>query len=46
MAGTTAAVDYLASVGQRFGAEFASQFPGFQGRRRDLKAGLAADPGI
>lgn len=42
MAGTTAAVDYLASVGRRFGAEFAAQFPGFKGRRLDLKAGLAA----
>jgi cysteine desulfurase family protein (TIGR01976 family) len=42
MAGTTAAVDYLASVGRRFGAEFAAQFPGLEGRRRDLKAGLAA----
>jgi cysteine desulfurase family protein (TIGR01976 family) len=42
MAGTTAAVDYLASLGQRFGGEFASQFPGFEDRRLDLKAGLAA----
>jgi len=42
MAGTTAAIDYLASVGQRFGAEFASQFPRFEGRRRDLKAGMVA----
>jgi selenocysteine lyase/cysteine desulfurase len=35
-------VDYLASVGRRFGAAFADDFPGFEGRRRDLKAGLAA----
>jgi len=42
LAGATAAVDYLASLGQRFGGEFAGQFPGFEGRRRDLKAGLAA----
>jgi cysteine desulfurase family protein (TIGR01976 family) len=42
MAGTTAAVEYLASVGERFGPEFADQFPGFDGRRRDLKAGMAA----
>ena len=42
LAGATAAVDYLASVGQRFGDEFAPAFPGFEGRRRDLKAGLAA----
>lgn len=42
IAGATAAVDYLASVGNRFGAEFAAAFPGLSGRRRDLKAGLAA----
>ena len=41
-AGATAAVDYLASVGRRFGGEFAQRYPNFQGRRRDLKAGLAA----
>jgi selenocysteine lyase/cysteine desulfurase len=42
MAGATAAVDYLASLGRRFGGEFAAALPGFEGRRRDLKAGLAA----
>jgi cysteine desulfurase family protein (TIGR01976 family) len=42
MAGSTAAVDYLASVGRRHGAEFASRYPEFSGRRLDLKAGLAA----
>jgi cysteine desulfurase family protein (TIGR01976 family) len=42
MAGTHAAIDYLASVGRRFGAEFAAGFRGFEGRRRDLKAGFAA----
>jgi len=41
-AGATAAVDYLVSIGQRFGDEFAVGFSGFEGRRRDLKAGLAA----
>jgi cysteine desulfurase family protein (TIGR01976 family) len=40
-AGATAAVDYLASVGRRFGGEFAGQFPGLEGRRLDLKAGMA-----
>ncbi len=43
LAGAAAAVDYLASVGRRFGgefAEFAEEFAGFEGRRRDLKAGL------
>jgi selenocysteine lyase/cysteine desulfurase len=42
MAGSTAAVDYLASVGARFGGEFAAELTGFEGRRRDLKAGMAA----
>jgi len=42
LAGATAAVNYLASVGQRFGGEFTEAFPGFEGRRRDLKAGLSA----
>jgi cysteine desulfurase family protein (TIGR01976 family) len=45
-AGAAAAVEYLASVGRRFGAEFraaiAADFPAFEGRRLDLKAGLAA----
>jgi cysteine desulfurase family protein (TIGR01976 family) len=42
MAGAAAAVDYMASVGRRFGAEFKAGFPAFEGRRLDLKAGLAA----
>jgi cysteine desulfurase family protein (TIGR01976 family) len=42
MAGSTAAVDYLASVGRRYGAEFAPQFPGFEGRRLDLRTAMAA----
>ncbi len=42
MAGATAAVNYLASVGQRYGGEFRPEFPGFGGRRLNLKAGLAA----
>jgi cysteine desulfurase family protein (TIGR01976 family) len=42
MAGTTAAVDYLASVGQHFGEDFIDRFPGFTGRRLQLKAGLSA----
>jgi cysteine desulfurase family protein (TIGR01976 family) len=41
-AGVMAAVDYLASVGRRFGGEFAGEFLAFDGRRRDLKAGMAA----
>jgi cysteine desulfurase family protein (TIGR01976 family) len=42
MAGSTAAVEYLASVGRRYGAEYAARYPGFTGRRLDLKAGMAA----
>ena len=41
MAGATAAVNYLASVGQRYGRELSPEFPGFEGRRLDLKVGLA-----
>jgi cysteine desulfurase family protein (TIGR01976 family) len=41
-AGATAAVDYLASVGRRFGAELADQHASYEGRRRDLKTGMAA----
>jgi cysteine desulfurase family protein (TIGR01976 family) len=42
MAGSTAAVDYLAGLGARFGAAFAAHYPQFQGRRRDLKTAMAA----
>lgn len=42
LAGATAAVDYLASVGRRFGGGFAREFSGFEGRRRELKMGMAA----
>ncbi len=40
LAGVTAAVDYLASVGQRFGGEFVD--PTIKGRRRNLVAGMTA----
>jgi cysteine desulfurase family protein (TIGR01976 family) len=42
LAGLTAAVDYLAEVGRRYGGPFLPQYPGFEGRRLALKAGLAA----
>ena len=42
MAGATAAVDYLASVGRHYGAEHRDQFAGFAGRRLDLKTGMSA----
>lgn len=40
-AGATAAVDYLASVGSRFGGEFAPNSPDLKRRRRDLEAGMS-----
>jgi cysteine desulfurase family protein (TIGR01976 family) len=40
LAGATAAVNYLASVGQRFGGVEARQFPQFEGRRRELKTAM------
>lgn len=40
--GAAAAVEYLASVGQRFGGEFRNDFPGFHGRRLHLKLGMSA----
>ena len=42
ISGAAAAVDYLASVGQRFGEEYAEEFPGLQGRRQHIKTGMAA----
>jgi cysteine desulfurase family protein (TIGR01976 family) len=42
LAGVTAAVDYLASIGRRYGTEFRPAFPGLEGRRLDLKASMAA----
>ena len=42
IAGTTAAVDYLASVGERFGREHYAGFSGFEGRRLQVKAGMTA----
>ena len=41
-AGTLAAVEYLAELGDEFGAQFANRFPGFTGRRLALKQALAA----
>lgn len=42
LAGTVAAVDYLASVGQRYGVEYAASHDRSIGRRLDLKAGMSA----
>ena len=41
-AGVLAAIDYLAELGEEFGAPFTPQFPGFSGRRLALKQALAA----
>jgi cysteine desulfurase family protein (TIGR01976 family) len=41
-AGTLAAVEYLAELGEEFGATFADRFPGFTGRRLALKQALTA----
>ncbi len=41
-AGTLGAVEYLASLGQRFGAAHAARFPGMTGRRLQVHAGMAA----
>ncbi len=42
IAGALAAVDYLASVGARFGAPFRAEFPGMTGRRLDVHAAMRA----
>jgi selenocysteine lyase/cysteine desulfurase len=42
LAGTTAAINYLADIGAEFGAPFADQFPEFEGRRLHLKTAMAA----
>lgn len=42
IAGALAAVDYLASIGERYGAADAGDFPGVAGRRLALKTGMAA----
>lgn len=42
IAGTLAAVDYLAWVGDRFGAPFVGEYPRLTGRRLQLKAAMRA----
>lgn len=41
IAGALAAVNYLAALGEKYGAPFASQFKSFSGRRWSLKIALA-----
>lgn len=38
--GAIAAIQYLAGIGEKFGAPFVDQFPNFEGRRLNLKTGL------
>ena len=42
IAGSLAAVEYIAELGRRYGAAFARQFPGMGGRRLDAHMGMAA----
>ena len=42
IAGSLAAVEYIASVGKRYGGAFEAQFPGMLGRRLHAHAGMAA----
>ncbi|MCX7707516.1 MAG: cysteine desulfurase-like protein [Anaerolineae bacterium] len=41
-AGVLAAIEYLAELGERFGAGFAPLYPGFSGRRLALKQAMTA----
>ncbi len=42
IAGSLAAVEYIAEVGRRYGGAFAGAFPGMTGRRLEAHAGMAA----
>jgi cysteine desulfurase family protein (TIGR01976 family) len=42
IAGVGAAIDYLAEIGQQYGAHLTSRFAEYPGRKRDLKTGMAA----
>ncbi len=41
IAGTLAAVDYLAGIGQQYGQGYAARFPALSGRRLHLKTGMS-----
>jgi selenocysteine lyase/cysteine desulfurase len=40
IAGTLAAVNYMAGIGQQYGEAYRDRFPGFSGRGLDLKTGM------
>jgi selenocysteine lyase/cysteine desulfurase len=40
--GAIAAVEYIADLGKKYGAPYVDRFPGFSGRRLDLKTGMTA----
>ncbi|MBN1218795.1 MAG: cysteine desulfurase-like protein [Anaerolineae bacterium] len=40
IAGITAAIDYLAAIGQEYGAQFAAELEQYQGRRKALKQAM------
>jgi cysteine desulfurase family protein (TIGR01976 family) len=42
IAGVGATIDYLADLGSAYGGEYAGEFPGFSGRRLELKQAMAA----
>ena len=42
IAGTLAALEYIASIGERYGADHRDAFPAMSGRSLDLHAGMAA----
>jgi hypothetical protein len=42
LAGQTAAINYLTDIGAEFGAPFADEYAGFEGRRLQLKTAMAA----
>lgn len=42
LAGTTAAINYLAAIGREYGQQFAPELAQYEGRRKDLKQGMKA----
>ena len=42
IAGVGAAIDYFVGIGQQYGVDYTAHFPGFTGRRLELKTAMAA----